>query len=134
MTDAINFFQSYLSFNSFSSIGANRAEIRLANALRKDARRLASEAGEETQNAQTAQKIASDAKEQNARRNFVEIALWHTLIALGKYRQAAARYNEAAMIETIKQREFIKNAGKMAEQATKAESEIKRLTAMMNQN
>lgn len=52
MTDAVYFLQSFLSLNSFSSIGTSRGEIRLANALNKDARRLVTEAEEEDRNAQ----------------------------------------------------------------------------------
>ena len=134
MIDAINFFQTVLAFNNFSSIGANRSEIRLANALKKDARKFATEANEEAQNAQTAQKIAFDAKENKMSESFAEIALWHSLIAFGKYRQAAQRYKEAATIETKKQREFAKNAKQMAERANEAEISVSRLTEFLNGN
>lgn len=134
MTDAINYFQAILTQHGFSSIGANRSEIRLANALKKDARKLASEANEEAQNAQTAKKIAFDAQENKTSENFAEIALWHSLIAFGKYRQASQRFNEAAKIETKKQREFAKNAKLMAERATEAEISVSLLTEFLNEN
>ena len=132
MTEAINFFQGMLAMNGFSSIGANRAEIRLANALKKDARRLQAEAEEETFNAETAQSIAIETKDENIKRDFAEIALWHSLIAFGKYRQSSARFSEAAAIETKFQKEFVKNARKMNDQAIQAQGSICRLTEFLS--
>lgn len=132
MTEAINFFQAVYSKNIFSTIGANRAEIRLANALKKDARRLQSEAEVESRNAETAQLIAFDSKTENIKRDFAEIALWHSLMAFGKYRQSAERFSEAAAIETKFQKEFIKNSIKMNDQAVQTQIAICRLTEILS--
>jgi len=132
MTEAINYFQTILAFNSFSKIRASRGEIGLANALKKDARKLASEADYEANNAETAEKIAFEAKDENIKRNFTEIALWHSLVALGKYRQATVRFDEAATFETNLQRKFLKNARQMAERAAQAQDSVSRLTEFLN--
>ncbi len=132
MMEAINFFQGFLAMNGFSAIGANRAEIRLANALKKDARRLQAEAEEEVFNAETAQEISSDAQSENIKRDFAEIALWHSLIAFGKYRQSSARFSEAAAIETKFQKDFIKSSRKMNEQALQAQNSICHLTEVLS--
>lgn len=133
MTEAINFFQAILSFNSFSKIRANRGEIRLANALKKEARKLAEEAAQEALSAKTAQKITFEAKDENSKRNFAEIALWHSLVAFGKYRQAAKSFEEAAELETGKKREFIKNARKMNEMAVNFENSVSNLSEYLNE-
>ncbi len=132
MTDAINFFQMVFSKNTFSINRTNRAEIRLANALKKDARKFATEAMVEKLNSEKAKKIALEANEQADSRSFGEIALWHSLIAFGKYRQAAARFNEAAAMETGKQREFRNNAKQMAQYATEAENSVNFLTEFLS--
>lgn len=132
MTEAINFFQTVLSFNSFSKIRASRGEIRLANALKKEARKLAAEAAEEALNAGTAEKIALGANDENTKRNFAEIALWHSLAAFGKYRQSAKCFEEAAELETGKRREFIKNAKKMNEYAVNFENSVGNLSEILN--
>ncbi len=132
MTDAINFFQMVFSKNNFSINKTNRAEIRLANALKKDARKFATEAKAEKLNAEKAQKIALESEEKKDTRNFAEIALWHSLLAFGKYRQAAARFNEAAAFETGKQKEFSKNAKQMSKYATEAENAVNFLTEFLS--
>lgn len=132
MTQAINFFQMVFSKNTFSITKINRAEIRLANALKKDAQKFATEAMAEKLNSEKAQKIALEADEKSDSRNFAEIALWHSLIAFGKYRQAAARFNEAAVLETGKQKEFSKNAEQMSKYATEAENSVNFLTEFLS--
>lgn len=132
MTDAINFFQMVFSKNTFSINRTNQAEIRLANALKKDARKFATEAMFEQLNSEKAKKIALESDEKSDSRNFAEIALWHSLIAFGKYRQSAARFNEAAALETGKQKEFRNNAKQMAHYANKAQNSVNFLTEFLS--
>jgi hypothetical protein len=134
MPEAINFLQSFFTFNSFSSIGASRHEIRLANALKKDARKYAAEAAAEARNAETAQMLTLEGKEKSASRSLAEIAIWHHELSLKKYRRAAARYAEAAKIRTKKQKEFDATAREMTLLAAKSESAVRALSEFIKQS
>ncbi len=132
MTETFNIFQMVFTKNIFSSIKATRAELRLANALKKDAKKFATEAEKERNNAETAQQLAFEEKNYEISQNFAEIALWHTLLALGKYRYAASRFTEAAAFETGKENDFRKNAEIMKQKAFDAELSISKITHFLN--
>lgn len=124
MTEAMNFFQSIFSFNNFAPATIGTAEIKLVKDLIKDAKTQAKEAATEVRNGETAQKLMREAEKTNdeqLKQNMATISVWHFEHSLGKYRQAAARYNEAGRIQTKKSKIFFAEARTMTTHAGEIE-------------
>lgn len=132
MTEAINFFQSMFMFKSLAPTGASHAEIKLINALKREARTLSEQAAEESRNGQTAKDLAFDGSDQNKNRSFALIAVWHFERSAAKYRTASERFNEAGKIQAGKK--FSSKAQTMAKRAAEAEAAVRLLSALLGQN
>jgi len=126
MTDAINFFQSILTFRSIK-IEANRHEIELAEALRTDALELAAVGDEEVKNGRTAQNLITKAADQTRGRALAEIAAWHYNRAAEKYRRASAGFDQAGRIHAVRRRALKSQSTEMANRAAAALSAAGRL-------
>ena len=135
MTDAINFFQSLFSLNSFAPAVINRHEAKLIRALIKDAKMLVETAESETRHGATAQNLMLETQnDKTLRQNMATIAMWHFERSLEKYQKAAARYNEAGKIQTRNSRIFFAEAKEMAKCADAAEAKIEALNNLSAQN
>lgn len=125
---AINIFQPMFTFKSFAFAGASKQEIKLAVWLKREAQNLAAVADDEMRSGQAAQNLAAAAKDSEKARVFTEIAVWHHNRAAEKYRKSAARFQEAAAIQTGKRREFNAKAKETIDCCAKAEATVNLLT------
>ncbi|MBS1793310.1 MAG: hypothetical protein JSS81_05620 [Acidobacteria bacterium] len=120
MTEALNFFQSILTFRSRAPRRPDRAERELVRMLGDEARELARKAAAERENGRTTEALAADPANAEKARVFAGITLWHNERAAEKYRRAAARYDEAARIKTGRRRAFRALAAEMTRRAAEA--------------
>jgi hypothetical protein len=138
MTEAMNYFQSLFSFSNFSaSLAFTKSELDLVNALIKDAKAQAIEAGREARLRETAQDLMLDAvNERNEKlvKDLASIALWHCERSLRKYRRAAARYDEAGRLQTKKSKVFMAESRKMANRAELARASVEFLNNFANKS
>ena len=126
MTDALNFFQSILTFRSLK-IEANRHEIELAEALRTDALDLAAVGDEEMKNGLTAQELIMKAADRPRGRALAEIAAWHYSRAAEKYQRASAGFDQAARIHAVRRRALRTQSTEMTHRAAAALAAAARL-------
>lgn len=134
MTEAMNFFQSILTFKNVSPASLSREEFKLASSLKNEARELAAIADEEMRNGQTAGDSACSAGEKEKNRVFTEIAVWHYTRAAEKYRRSAGRFEEAGKIQLAKRKTCNLMAKEMSRRAAEAEAAASLLNDSLKQN
>jgi hypothetical protein len=134
MTEAMNFFQSIITFKNLSPASISSEEFKLASSLKNEARELAATADEEMRNGQTARDLAFDAGEKEKIRVFTEIAVWHNTRAAEKYRRSAGRFEEAGKIQITKRKACNLMAKEMTRRAAVAEAAVSLLSDSLKQN
>lgn len=134
MTEVTGFFQSMFIFNNFAPVSATGYEVKLAVDLKYEAQQLAAIADQEMQNGRTTQTLALEATGKEKVRIFTEISVWHNGRAGEKYRQAAARFEEAGKVYTKKSRAFNAKAEQMRRRAAEAEAVLNCLNHSLSQN
>ena len=102
----------------------NKAEVKLAIALKEEALELAAVGDAELHNGETTRTLSSESREANKRRAFAEISVWHFTRAAEKYGRAAARFEEAGRIHVKKIQGFNKQALKMRRRAEQAAAAV----------
>ena len=135
MTDVMNFFQAMFMFKNLTHAAKlNTAAVKLAVALKGEALEFAAVADQEMHNGRTTQELSFTATEQEKRRVFAEIAVWHNNRAAEKYNKAAARFEEAGRVHTKKLRAFNAKAHEMRRRAAKAVAAVNSLNDFLIQN
>ncbi len=135
MIEVMNFFQGMFMFNNLTPVVTlNTAEVNLAVALKGEALEFMEIADREMQNGATTQALSLEETDQNKRRAFAEIAVWHHNRAADKYGKAAARFEEAGRVHVKKMRGFNMKAETMHRNAAKAIAAVNALNELLQQN
>jgi hypothetical protein len=136
MTEAINYFQSLFNYQSISTTNLSKSEIRLAQALAKEARNLVKVADCEANSGKTSADLAASEKDNVLSQKLAQISLWHHQRAAKKYREAANQYEQAAKIwQQPKRQKLLRTETKqLREKAERAEKAVNSLTNFLKQN